>query len=193
VPNVAGSPADRAAGVIAAAGMTAGSRSEAWSPTVPAGSVVSTNPPAGTQVRLKTKVDLVVSKGPEPIKVPDVVGQNEQKAMDTLSKAGLVGKVGERVFSDQPIGEVLKQDPAGATTQPRGSTVTLTVSKGPDLVVVPDVRGMSRSGATQTLKAAGLEIRVRVDVPFGSDSVIQQSPNGGTKIKRGSRVSVWLF
>ena len=108
-------------------------------------------------VKLDSSVDLVVSKGLPPVDVPDVRGQQLADATTALEAAGLRAAVGDQAFSDTvPKGSVIDQSPRGGTLT-KGSTVTLTVSKGPDLVTVPDLRGRSVEDAQRTLQDLGLK------------------------------------
>ncbi len=96
----------------------------------------------------------------------------------------------ERVFDDNvPNGRAVGTDPGAGSAVPWGSTVVLRVSKGPDLVEVPEVVGLSKREAEQRLAAAGL--RARYVLPVGS-RVVEQSPGPGEQAKRGSEVRLLL-
>ena len=94
----------------------------------PKGTVVSTNPPANTQVPQGSPVNVYVSKGPQ--KVPDVVGMQQSDAESTLRDAGFV-PVPVTSASDKPQGEVIQQIPGAGSPQNQGTQVTIVISSGP--------------------------------------------------------------
>jgi serine/threonine-protein kinase len=157
--------------------------------TVPKGSVIATRPDAGTVLKSGQVVTVVVSAGKPKVPVPDVAGRRAPSAEDVLV-AGHLRVRRERVFDDNvPNGRAVGTDPGAGSSVPWGSTVVLRVSKGPDLVEVPEVVGLSKREAEQRLAAAGL--RARYVLPVGS-RVVEQSPGPGEQAKRGSEVRLLL-
>jgi len=157
--------------------------------TVPKGSVIATRPDAGTVLKAGQVVSVVVSTGKPKVSVPDVAGRRAPSAEDVLVAAHLRVRR-ERVFDDNvPNGRAVGTDPGASSSVPWGSTVVLRVSKGPDLVEVPEVVGLSKREAEQRLAAAGL--RARYVLPVGS-RVVEQSPGPGEQAKRGSEVRLLL-
>jgi beta-lactam-binding protein with PASTA domain len=132
VPDVVGISQADAEAAIAAAGLSVGTVSTAYSDTVPAGEIISQNPVAGTSVPIGSAVDLVVSLGPlEMVDVPDVVGFPEAGAEAAIVAAGLTVGTKTTAQSDTvPEGEVISQDPVAGTAVPSGSAVDLVVSLG---------------------------------------------------------------
>ena len=132
-------------------------------------------------------MQLLVSKGPTEVTVPNTVGVPETEARDRLATAGLKANV-VQVFSSSEIGNVVAQDPAAGGKAAKGSEVRLNVSKGTSKVDVPSVVGLSQADATAQVKAAGLVANV---VPVPSDQpagiVVAQNPVGG-QADRGSNV-----
>ena len=124
-----------------------------------------------------------VSKGPKPVAVPNVVGSSYDVAAAQLQLAGFtVGRV--EVESDRPAGEVVDQTPPGNSTATRGSPVTLSVSRGPQTVAVPDVALQSVADARTTLRAAGFRVsivRQETDDEALDGLVMSQDPAGGTQ------------
>ncbi|WP_043446988.1 Stk1 family PASTA domain-containing Ser/Thr kinase [Arthrobacter sp. L77] len=180
VPELGGRSQVDATAELEAAGLAVGALDEEYSESVPAGGILRQDPAQGAELRRGSVVDLVVSLGPAPIAVPDVVGLAEQDAVDALEEAGLVPVVGEaREYSRTvPAGAVAGQSPSGTEVQ-RGTGVTLTLSRGPRLVQVPSVFSLSEERAVDVLEAAGFE--VEVDYTFGSavlGLVAGQSPSG---------------
>jgi beta-lactam-binding protein with PASTA domain len=135
VPNVVGQTQTAATNVIIATNLTVGTISNQFSQTVPAGSVISQNPLAGTQVAAGSAVSLLVSLGPQMITVPDVVGQTQNAATNAIIATNLVvGTVSNQFNAIVPPGLVMGQEPAGGLEVSAGSTVNLVVSSGPLLL-----------------------------------------------------------
>ena len=152
-----------------------------WSADVDEGLVAETDPAAGEAVLIGSTVTVHLSRGPEPIQVPPVVGTDLADAEARLAELGLtVGHVERRFDDDAPAGQVLDISPAPGTTLTRGSEVTLVVNSG---LTVPDVEGMSEADATATLTAAGFEVddsrRDRSAVGARPDTVVRTSPAAG--------------
>ena len=116
----------------------------------PTDQVIDQTPTAGASLAEGSTVRLKVSKGPQPIAVPNVVGDNVQVATSTLQGAGFAVAV-KHVDSDQPKDSVISQNPGAGTSQPPGTTITLQVSKGPKTSAVPDVTSQTQDDATNTL------------------------------------------
>jgi beta-lactam-binding protein with PASTA domain len=111
-------------------------------------------------------------------------------AKQTLTTAKLTPQV-QQVDSNQPAGLVLSQDPAAGAKVAGGTQVRLAVSKGPEMVTVPSLRGLSLENATQKLADAGLTARViSVSSSEPQGTVIAQDPAGGQKVKTGSAVRI---
>jgi serine/threonine-protein kinase len=192
VPNVVGQTASDARKAITGTKLEVGDTKEAFSSSVAKGVVISTDPKAGAKLKKETPVDLVVSKGPEPIPVPSVKGQTVTAAQSALSARGLTFAVTEKFSETVAKGRVISQSPASGTLPPRGK-VTLTVSKGPAPVPVPNVVNDSVAEATRTLERAGFKVSIRTNVPGGPNVVLQQSPGAGSEQPKGSTISLDVF
>lgn len=180
VPDVAGRSEDAARTAVEAAGLTWGAPSQSYSDTVPAGTVISTEPSASDRLRVTGTVTAVVSLGVEQKTVPDVVGQTQDAATSTLEDAGLaLGAVTSTWSSTVPEGEVISSDPAAGTTLDHDSAVALEVSKGREPATVPDVVGMTQDEAERAVAVAGLALG-DVTEEFSDDvdrgSVISSDP-----------------
>jgi beta-lactam-binding protein with PASTA domain/tRNA A-37 threonylcarbamoyl transferase component Bud32 len=190
VPDVTGSSLGDARQALRDAGLEPGRVTHEFDEDVTQGSVVRTEPGTGTKRRPGSGVALVVSKGAK-IQVPDVTGQDVEDARDVLQEAGLRVRVShDRVFSQQDKGTVAEESPGSGETSARGDTVTLTVSKGPQTVRVPDVDGLSEDDARKALEDAGFEVTVH-RIFFG-DTVFHQSPGGDSSAPKGGNVTIWL-
>jgi len=166
------------------------------SATVPKGEVIRTSPADGEVVPKGFHVNLVVSSGPQQVKVPDVTSLTTAAAHSQLHNAGLEFN-DDQVTSDQPKGTVIAQDPAGGTPVNKGSSVTLTISKGPDTAPVPNVSGQGQTPdqATSTLQGAGFKVQVK-EIPTKDQTqdgkVIRQRPQPGTQLKKGRTVVIYV-
>lgn len=146
VPNVVGMTQSEAETLILSVGLQVGTVTTANSQTVPAGSVISQDPVAGTSVSVGTPVSLVVSLGPELVTVPNVVGMTQANAQTAITGAGLaVGTITTANSDTVPAGIVISQNPAAGVSVTQGSAVDLVVSLGPSglppdpVVVAPPV------------------------------------------------------
>jgi beta-lactam-binding protein with PASTA domain len=192
VPDVQGKDLATATAELKKVGLVvAGTPTTAYSATVPANRILSSDPPAGRKLKPGTAVRLTLSKGPEPVEVPDLTGKDRAEAEDRLHDLGFAVTV-TQVFSDSvDRDKVVEQSPRSGTAA-RGATITLVVSKGPDVVEVPDVRGDRAGEATRKLAKAGLKARTQT-IPGGPGIVIQTDPRHGAKVKRGTMVTLYLF
>ncbi len=157
-----------------------------------AGKIIEQSEEFGSSIAEASKVDVVVSSGPAPVEIPRVQGRNESDAKDLLEAAGFTVVVGEAEFSDTyEEGAVIRTSPNGGEKVERGSEIEMVVSKGPDLVEVPNVRFKSTDEARQILEDAGFEVSVE-EGSFGTvlDNVVQQRPRAGEMLKRGSTVVI---
>ena len=192
VPPVAGSTVAEAGDRLREAGLRVTGRVErAFSDTVPEGRVVTTDPEPGSRLRRDTAVTLVISRGVQPVEVPSVVGDKRADAEKRLGGLGFKVTVTEAFSEQVDKGRVIAQEPASGE-RPKGSTIALTVSKGPQLYRVPDVRGLGRKEAARALEAAGFEVRA-FDVPDGRGVVISQNPGPNSMHRRGTTVTIYVF
>ncbi|MGW6545934.1 Stk1 family PASTA domain-containing Ser/Thr kinase [Streptomyces massasporeus] len=194
VPALAGRTLDEARSLLKEDGLEPGMVTREFSEDVPRGSVITARPADGTKVRAGTGVALVVSKGAR-IDIPDVTGSDEADARSELTEAGLKVKIAtERVTSSEyDKGQVVRQSPASGGAAAEGDTVTLTLSKGPEMIEVPDVVGDSVDDARQALEGAGFEVDEDRGL-FGifGDEVKSQSVEGGRTAPKGSTITITI-
>ncbi|MBI1349776.1 MAG: Stk1 family PASTA domain-containing Ser/Thr kinase [Actinomycetales bacterium] len=193
VPSLKGLTQTEAADAIVAANLALGSITEAYDDKAPLGTVVSSTPKAGTPSKSGTSVDLVVSKGPEPVPVPDIVGKKLAGAKATLSDAGLKADVTQKYSMDVKDGSVISVKPKPGTIVDSGSKVTVVVSKGPPPVTVPNLIDMPKQKAITTLQRLGLRPKVVQGAFSPLNRVISQDPAGGTQIPKGSTVTIRII
>jgi serine/threonine-protein kinase len=190
VPDVVGRTEDVARSMMEDAHLTV-SVERRHNLTVPEGSVISADPEPGTEVKRNAAVTMVVSEGPKPVAVPNVVGQPVDQAKAALSDVDLKPAVTEKYNETVAAGVVISQDPKPGTAD-KGSTVQLVVSKGPPLVDVPGVVGQPVAQAQATLTAAGFPSSVSA-LPGGPGLVLRQDPGGGGKAPKGSNITLYVF
>ena len=158
----------------------------------PADTVLAQDPPAGTKIKQGSTVRINVSKGPQPVTVPDVTGLLYDQAAAQLGSLGFKVTKAE-VESDQPAGMVLAETPPANSSASKGSAITLSVSKGPTSALVPDVTSQDPDTATATLETNGFKVlRAQQDVtdPNLDNTVVSQDPLGGTQAKNGATVTI---
>ncbi|MET1089838.1 MAG: Stk1 family PASTA domain-containing Ser/Thr kinase [Arthrobacter sp.] len=190
LPELTGGSLDEAKNGLNAAGMALGTVTEQFSESAAAGVVLSQDPAPGTPARHGTPVSLVVSKGPEPIPVPNVVGRDEDEAVDALEGVGLKADVArEEVFDKSiPEGAVVSQSPAGGTLT-RGGTVTLTISKGPRMVEVPSFVGKQAADAKKALESLGFQVKVN-NILGGFFGTVRDQDPVDTEVPEGSVITL---
>jgi beta-lactam-binding protein with PASTA domain len=192
VPDVRGRRATDAVAILKDAGLEANvvnvpSRE-------PEGTIVAQAPPADRTVRLGTEVRINASSGPQLVTVPLVEGDSYENAAATLQAAGFAVARTD-VESDEPRGTVVGQNPEGSSSQPKGSRITLSVSRGPSRTQVPDVIGFDEDAARSTLEGEGFRVSVRrraVSSPEEADVVLDQFPAPGETANAGSTVSIFV-
>lgn len=193
VPDVTGMTPQAATAAITAANLTLGGRTEAFDDNVATGQVAKTSPKIDSELKPGDRVDLVISKGPKPIEIPNVVGQKIKTAGANLSDLGL--KVDRsNVFSESvKKNTVMSIKPKAGNTVASGSTVEVVVSKGPPPVIVPNLVDMPRKKAIAALEKIGLRPKVEVGAVAPLNRVISQSPAAGTQIPKGSTVTIRII
>ncbi|MCX4509571.1 Stk1 family PASTA domain-containing Ser/Thr kinase [Streptomyces sp. NBC_01619] len=190
VPKVEGLPLAEARNALRKVGLAPGVITREFSEEAAQGVVIGSDPAAGTDRRPDSAVGLVVSKG-APVDVPDVTGESLEDATSTLEDAGLKVRVAaERVHSPNDAGTVATQSPVEGRQAATGDTITLTVSKGPRMIEVPDVTGDKVDDARSELEQAGFEVKVERAFPFLGDTVESQSVEGGGKAPEGSTITI---
>jgi len=157
---------------------------------IPERRAIGTQPGAGTEIAAGSTVTLLISRGSNKVEVPDLVGRDDQDALNALTEAELTGNVVLR-DDDAPAGEVVAQSPAAGQEVARGSQVTLFVSSG--AITVPDVIGLQRKSAVNQLKKAGFAVSVseqQTDNPPEQGRVLNQFPPAGSRGQRGDSVAI---
>ena len=191
VPDVTGKPIAQARTTLEQAGFKVGTETEVYSSEVSSGNVVSTDPKAGEQAEKGATIKINVSKGTEQVSVPDLKGKSADDAQKALSQAGLNGKQGDTVYSDDVSeGAVASQDTGAGSKANKGDTIVYHLSKGSEKVSIPNVVGMTQANATSKLESAGFSVNVTTSASDDVDkgNVIKQSDTGTAK--KGSTITI---
>ncbi|WP_240181840.1 Stk1 family PASTA domain-containing Ser/Thr kinase [Nocardioides sp. 616] len=193
VPALEGMDLDAAQDAITGLTLTYGRAVEQFSETVAPGVVMSSDPPAGTTLKPGSTVNVVVSKGRKPRTVTDFTGRSADRAEQVLTKRKLV-VTREEVFNDDvPAGQVISQAPSSGTLF-KGETVALTVSRGPELVEMPNVVASGVDAATEQLEALGFVVETRESSTYiGLGFVLSTDPDAGESVPRGSTITLSLI
>jgi serine/threonine-protein kinase len=190
VPSLVGEPLDKALSDLQDAKLKG--KAIPTESDKPQGEVISQSPTAGASVKQGSLVKLKVSKGPKPVAVPNVIGSTFDSANSTLLGSGFA-VLRKDVKSDSPKDTVIDTSPGPGTLQPPGTTITVTVSKGPTTSTVPDVTTLSQSDAQATLKASGFGVKIVTQPVTDSsqDGFVQtQDPPGGSRQPPGTIVTI---
>ena len=190
VPNVVGKGQDEASRTLTDAGLALGAVTDAYSEEVPPGQVISQSVAAGTSLAHDSTVDVVLSKGREPRTVPTLTGKGASAAKSSIEALGLVASPTEAYSDTVPEGQVISQQTREGSTVYRGDSVSYTVSKGPETVTVPDVVGLQRQEARNKLEGAGLTVQEDLILGGFFNTVRSSDPAGGSKVKKGSTVTI---
>jgi len=190
IPSVAGLTPEAATNALEKFPLIVGANTEVFNKEIPKGFVISTKPESGTEVKRDTPVSLVISKGVETVALVSYSGKSGEQALNELNDLGFdvesTYAFNERVLS----GVVISQTPTGVDVAPKGSTVTLIISKGSQYVFIPNVFSLDQIKATQALQDLQLKVVVKKLGTKKVKKVTNISPKVGSKVKRGSVVTI---
>ncbi|MGI9155579.1 MAG: Stk1 family PASTA domain-containing Ser/Thr kinase [Marmoricola sp.] len=192
VPGVKGMTLDQAQAKLQDARLSYGQPVQRYSESVQKGDIIASRPKPGTELRRDAPVDLVVSRGPKPIAVPDFTGRSAGHAEQVLKGLGLLVETTSSFSDTVDKDKVVNQGPDTGTLF-KGDTVTLEVSKGPQLVTVPRVVTMGVDAATKLLEGLGFTVETKhAGAYIGLGYVLHADPRGGTGAPKGSVVTLYL-
>ena len=193
VPFIVGDTQDQAKQKFSDAGLAEPEIRFEYNEVIAEGLVVSSELAAEKTTAEGSKLFIVVSQGPAPFDMPDVVGKNEAEGKQILLDNKLK-VVPEYENSDLPVGQIIRQSPNSGEQVKRGASVTIVVSSGKKIVTVPAVVGMTQEEATKELEKVGFEVFVaennNEEVPVGN--VISQTPEAGTSQEEGSKITIMV-
>ncbi|MFN6291900.1 MAG: Stk1 family PASTA domain-containing Ser/Thr kinase [Candidatus Nanopelagicaceae bacterium] len=189
VPTVQGLKLEVAEQLLKENKLVLGEVKEEFSNEFPQGFIMRSTPAAGERIKRNSQVTLFVSKGIERIALSNYKGKSGEQALNELTEAGFDVKT-KYVFSeDLPVGAVISQTP-GAGEADKGSAITLLVSKGSEFVFIPNIFSVSETKAIAALKDQDLKVVVKKVGNKKNKVVTNVSPKVGTKVKRGSTVTI---
>jgi eukaryotic-like serine/threonine-protein kinase len=193
MPTVVGLSRPAAESAVQEANLTLGKVTEKYSETVRTGIVLSASKKPGTSLKRDATVDLVISKGPTPIRIRNYVGQWSSGAERALRRRGFTVVTKTAHTDEVAKGLVIKQDPASGRGR-KGDTITLTESLGPVLVRVPNVRSMGIRAAEKVMADAGFKTRMRpVPVNYiGLGFVVYTNPRARSAAPKGSTITLFV-
>ena len=187
IPILNGLTPDIASGKISDLGLSVGQVNESFDMKVAAGFVIGTDPKDGSEVRRKSIVNLIVSKGVEQLSLSSYVGKGGEQALSELNDLGFDVNV-KYSFSDNIFkGQVITQTPEKSDLISKGSKIELVISKGSEFVFVPNVLGKNKNDASVDLENLGLKVSVK-----GSGKVNNITPAIGSKVKQGTVITITL-
>lgn len=190
VPDIKNMSEKEARDLLQSLGLSANAQPAEFNEEVESGKVISQSPEAGEQVIKGAAVTYIPSKGVETGEVPNVVNKKQADAIALLKTAGFGATVEEQFSATVAKGNVISQNPAGGITTNKGTKVTIVVSKGVELVKVPDVIALPWKAAVTTLENSGFKVKILYDPHSETGNVLEQDPQGDEKLPRGSTVSI---
>ncbi len=189
VGALAGLTLEQATAALDELDLVVGEGEPQFSETVAEGQVISQAPAEGERIRRGDTVEVVLSKGRQPIEVPIVTGAEQADAEAAVTEAGLVPDVTGEYSETVEKGLVISQAPAEGTLF-GGDTVTLVVSQGPPLVAVPNVVGLQVPEARAALEGAGFTVEEHEVLGGYFGTVRSQDPSG--EAPKGSTITITI-
>ena len=159
------------------------SSKDQYSMDVPEGAAISVEPAPGTKTRHDTKVSLVLSKGRMPVTMPDIIGKARDDAKAALEALRLKVNYSEDWSDSVPRNQVISASHQAQEQLHWGDAVNVVISKGPQFINMPDVKGKSQDEATQILQGYGLKVNISAPLGNLTHTVRIQDPNPGTQVK----------
>ncbi len=193
VPDVVNQPAEAAQQTLEDAGFQV-KINNVTDDTAAPGTVLNQDPKAGSQAPKGSTVTLDVAQGTEEVDVPDVKNMTVDQARKALATAGFtVGDTAKEYSDDIEEGKIMSQDPTAGSKAKVGTKVNLVVSQGSNNEEVPDLKGLSIQAARSKAESAGfvlVEGSREYSDSVSADIVLSQSPTSGTKLQKGSSITV---
>ncbi|WNF24435.1 Stk1 family PASTA domain-containing Ser/Thr kinase [Mesobacillus jeotgali] len=194
VPDVSGMEVEDAVAELMSAGFIIGDRKEISDEEVEEGNVIRTNPKAGKMIKEGNKIDLYISTGKEEVELSDYTDRNYDDVYKLLEGKGFKDIIKTEVHDDSEAGTIIDQNPSGGESViPEETTLEFTVSKGPELVTLRELKGYNQDNLNVYEETTGLVIDDSTEAfhdTIEAGYVISQKPEAGTKLPPGSKVSV---
>jgi serine/threonine-protein kinase len=155
---------------------------------IPYNAVIGTDPAIGKQVGRDSDVTLLVSNGPAPVAIPDVSGMSYDQAVQTLDAKGFTATRDDSFSDTVPADQAIGTNPPVGTVVQHGSSVQVVMSKGPELVTIPDLTGNTLEAAQAALVALGLTPDTVGYLP--GRTVLRSTPAANVQVKKGTTVTL---
>ena len=193
VPSLAGMSQAQAAKTVAELGLKVEVTQEVFSEDVPKGKVITSDPAGGGRVEIAGTVNLIISKGQDRIKVPDLVGLTLESATAVLKSSDLkIGRVSEKFSENFEAGLLIDGNPSSGSPVRKDSSVDLIISKGLEQVELTNFQGKTSDQAQSELTAAGLIANSKYEysdtIPIGT--VISQTPSDVSTVGKGEKITL---
>ena len=190
LPQVAGLTIETARALIGKLPVALQPDSEEFNTKIPKGYVIESDPPSGEKVKRNALVVLRVSKGIEQVALASYIGKSSDQALNELQDAGFSVKPKYEFSETKLAGEVISQTPVGGGTADKGSKITIVISKGTQYAYIPNIFSIEEAKAVRALKDLELKVVVKKIGAKSVKKVTNISPKVGTKVKRGSTVTI---
>jgi serine/threonine-protein kinase len=181
---------EAAVNLLAKSPIKVGELKEIFNERTPKGFVISSSPEQGAKVKRDSTVDILVSKGVETIDVTSYVSKSADQALNELTEAGFDVETVDQFSESVLAGAVISQVPSGGAPLPKGEKITLTISKGSQFVFIPNVFSLTEAKARAALNDLELKVVVKKIGVKKVKAVTNIAPKVGTKVKRGSTVTI---
>lgn len=190
IPAVAGLTPEAAQAAITKFPLKLAPSIEVFDATIPKGFVISSSPAVGSEVKRDTTVTLTISKGIEQVALANYLGKSGEQALNELTDAGFNVNTTYAFSETRLTGEVISQTPAGGGNANKGATITLVISKGSEFAYIPNLYSLEEAKAVKALQDLGLKVSVKKIGKRTVKKVTNILPKVGSKVKRGSTVTI---
>jgi serine/threonine-protein kinase len=190
IPQLQGLTPEAAVNLLAKFPLKVGELKEVYNDVIPKGFVIGSSPTRGESVRRDTVINLGISKGIETFDVASYVGKSGDQALNELNDAGFNVDTVDQFSESVLAGAVISQLPSGGAPLAKGAKITLTISKGSEFVFIPNVFSLTEAKAVAALRDLELKVVVKKIGAKKVKAVTNIAPNVGTKVKRGSTVTI---
>lgn len=194
IPDVSGLELDEAISKLKLSGLEVDKKIEITDENIEKDKVVKTDPESGTTVKENSKINLYISTGKEKFELSDYVGRQYEDVIRLLDNYNFkdIRKIEKN--DDSEPGTILSQDPpSGEKVVPEDTVLEFEISKGPEKIVLKDLTQYNLKGAQDYASLVGLTLdasQEKYDDNIAAGMVISQSPEPGTELKKGDKVTV---
>ena len=190
IPKLMGLTPEAAVNLLAKYPLKVGEIKEVYNDVIPKGFVIGSSPTRGENVKRDTVIDIAISKGIETLDVASYVGKTADQALNELTDAGFNVDTVDQFSESVLAGAVISQQPSGGAPLEKGAKITLTISKGSEFVFIPNIFSLTEAKAVAALSDLELKVIVKKIGAKKVKAVTNIAPKVGTKVKRGSTVTI---